>query len=82
MKTILSWINRKIERRSLRELEGIPLLWLLYQPNKPEPNMEYRLHPSIRQDEYLKKQFKDIADYLRANYTDEWEHLEEEELKD
>lgn len=72
---MLNWINKKLEKKSLNELGGIPILWLVYQPNKPEPNMEYKLHPSIKHDEYLKNQFKEIADYLRENYCDEWNYL-------
>lgn len=74
---MLSWINRQLERKSVKKMGGIPLMWLIYKIDQPEPNMEFRLHPSIEHDEYLKKQFGDIADYLRDNY-DEWNYLKED----
>lgn len=60
--SLLDWINRKLERKSIDEMGGIPLMWLIYQPNKSVPNMEFRLHPSIKHDEYIGTRFKEIAD--------------------
>ena len=52
-------------------------MWLIYKVDQPEPNMEFRLHPSIEHDEYLQRRFGDIADYLRDNYS-EWDYLRED----
>lgn len=75
---MLDWINKRLERKSMNKMGGIPLMWLIYQPNKPEPNMEFRLYPSIKHDEYIGTRLKEIADYLRENYCDEWDYLKSE----
>ncbi len=74
---MLDWINRRLERKSVKKMGGIPLMWLIYKVDQSEPNMEFRLHPSIEHDEYLQRRFSDIADYLRDNYN-EWDYLKED----
>ena len=69
------FLLRFFEKRSAKKLGGVPLLWMIYKPDQPIPNMIFKLHPSIEQDEYLNKQFKEISDYLREKYCDEWEYL-------
>ena len=32
------------EKKCQREMGGIPMLWVVYKPEKPVPNMEFRLH--------------------------------------
>lgn len=60
------------EKKCKKKLGGIPLLWLIYQTDKEPPNIIFNLHPDIKHDLYLNKQFTEIADYIRENYKDEF----------
>ena len=61
------------ENRARKKMGGIPLMWLVYKPELEAPNMIFNMHPSIMKDEYLNIRMKEMADYLRENYTDEWD---------
>lgn len=58
------------ERKCKRKMGGIPLLWVIYQPQNPVPNIVFKLHPMFTGDQYLNQQFKEIADYMRSNYAE------------
>ena len=58
------------EKKCQREMGGIPLLWVIYKPEKPVPNMEFRLHPMFIEDEYLNCIFKEAANYMRDKYLE------------
>lgn len=69
---LLDKIIKYYEIRCKKELGGIPLLWVIYKTDKEPPNIIFNLHPDIRHDDYLNKQFTEIADYIRENYKDEF----------
>jgi len=58
------------EKKCQRKMGGIPLLWVIYKPEKPVPNMEFRLHPMFIEDEYLNYIFKEAANYMRDKYLE------------
>jgi len=49
---------------------GIPILWVIYQPDKPVPNMAFRAHPMFSGDAVLNAKCKDIAEYMRDKYLE------------
>ena len=42
---MLNRLIDKLEKKCQRKMGGIPMLWVIYKPDKPVPNMEFRLHP-------------------------------------
>lgn len=58
------------EKKCQRKMGGIPLLWVIYKPEKPVPNMEFRLHPMFNGDKFLNDIFKIVADYMRDRYLE------------
>lgn len=69
---LLDKLVKRYENKARKKVGGIPLIHLIYKPEKEIPNMIFYMHPSIKQDEYLNVRMKEIADHLRENYTDEW----------
>ena len=70
---VLDKLVKYFENRARKKMGGIPLMWLVYEPELEAPNMIFNMHPSIIKDEYLNIRMKEIADYLRENYTGEWD---------
>lgn len=64
----LNWLVKLAERRCYRKLGGIPIMWILYKPHIPKPNVFFNLHPTLRQDEQLTAMFQEIADRIREVY--------------
>ena len=69
---LINKLIKYLENRAKKKLGGIPLMWLIYNPEQPIPNMIFKLHPSIEHDEYLQREFKAISDYVRDKYSHEW----------
>lgn len=67
---MLNWLEKVLEKRAIRKLGGIPLLWIIYKPELKEKNVIFHLYPSIKHDEYLNSKFSEIADYIRENYPE------------
>jgi hypothetical protein len=67
---LLNRLIDKLEKKCQRKMGGIPMLWVIYKPDKPVPNMEFRLHPMFKDDIALNTAFKDIADYMRDKYLE------------
>lgn len=72
--SLLGYLMNKLtdhwEKKCQRKMGGIPLLWVLYQPEKPIPNILFRPHPMFNGDEQLKQQCKVLADYMRETYPE------------
>lgn len=51
-----------------KKMGGIPLLWVIYQEDKPKPNVIFKLHPMFKGDWFLNETFEMVADYMRNNY--------------
>ncbi len=60
----------KLLRKLLIRKQGIPLMYVLYKPWKAKPNVNFKMHPNIKRDEYLKFMFTEIADDIRTKYGD------------
>jgi len=71
---MFNWFLTKLtdhwEKKCQKEMGGIPMLWVIYQPDKPVPNMIFRLHPMFNGDMILNAKCKDIAEYMRSNYSE------------
>jgi hypothetical protein len=67
---MLDWLTKIMEKRAIKRLGGIPLLWITYKPELKEKNVIFHLHSSIKHDEYLNQTFSEIADYIRENYPE------------
>ena len=66
----LSWMERRAEMKCRRKLGGIPVLMVLYQPEKPKPNVVFQCHPALEDDEYLMAEFAVIAEHIREVHSD------------
>mgnify|MGYP001136349720 CR=1 FL=1 len=58
------------EKKCQREMDGIPLMWVLYQPQNPIPNILFRPHPMFTGDEYLNTLCKEMARHMRETYPE------------
>jgi len=71
---MLNWFLTKLtdhyENKCKKEMGGIPLLWVIYHPDKPIPNIDFRPHPMFTGDMFLNEKCKEIADYMRNNYLE------------
>ncbi len=72
MKWLLNKLEKYYRRKSYRKNNGVLIMWAVYRPDLPEPNVFYNLHPDIERDEYLEPRFKEIAEHIRKYYSD-WE---------
>ncbi|NLF83449.1 MAG: hypothetical protein GX568_05655 [Candidatus Gastranaerophilales bacterium] len=71
---MLNWFLTKLtdywEKKYQKQMGGIPMCWVIYQSDKPKPNMVFSLHPMFADDELLNSTFKGIADYMRDKYLE------------
>jgi len=71
---MLNWFLTKLtdhwEKKCKKNMGGIPLLWVIYDPEKPKPNIHFSIHPMFSGDAILNGKFKDIADYMRDKYLE------------
>jgi len=71
---MLNWFLTKLtdhwEKKCQKEMGGIPMLWVIYQLDKPIPNMIFRLNPMFHGDSILNAKCKDIAEYMRDKYLE------------
>ncbi len=61
----LQWLVDTAERRAIRKLGGIPILWVIYKPWEPEPNIYFHTHGVDKRLDGLMQQ---MAEHIRANY--------------
>jgi len=75
---MLNWFLNKLtdhwEKKCQKKIGGIPMLWVIYEPDKPVPNMIFYPHPMFSGDTILNAKCKDIADYMRSNYLEKGEY--------
>ena len=64
---ILDWLVHYAERRAIKRIGGIPLMWIIYKPDKDPPNVIYNFHPDIEQGP-LKEQLQKTADMVREQW--------------
>ena len=71
---MLNWFLTKLtdhwEKKCKKKMGGIPMLWVIYQPDKPVPNMIFKLNPMFSGDAFLNENFKQVAEYMRRNYLE------------
>ena len=77
---MLNWFLIKLtdhwEKKCQKEMGGIPLLWVIYDPDKPKPNILFKLHPMFSDDKALNSAFKGVAEYMREKYLEKEEEDE------
>ena len=71
---MLNWFLTKLtdhwEKKCKKKMGGIPMLWVIYQPDKPIPNMIFKLNPMFHGDVLLNDTFREVADYMRDKYLE------------
>lgn len=71
---MFNWLLDKLtdhwEKKCQRRMGGIPMCWVIYHPDRPIPNIDFRLHPQFTDDEWLHDTFRDVAYYMRDNYLE------------
>ena len=65
----VSWAKR----RATRKLGGVPVVWVLYRPWEPPPNVYYHVNPECKKDLWLAERMREMADYIRENYFNDEE---------
>ncbi len=68
------WFLSKLEKyyrwKAYRKHNGVLIMWAVYRPELPEPNIFFSLHPDLKHDDYLKPRFGEIAEHIRQHYGD------------
>lgn len=60
MKNLIQWAIHRLTNKS------IPILWIELKGNMEEDNsFEAHIHPTLRDDIYVKKYLEDLCNYLR-----------------
>jgi len=71
---LLNWLPTKLtdhwEKKCKKQMGGLPLLWVIYHPDRPVPNIGFKLHPMFTGDEFLKHLFNIAADHMRDKYLE------------
>jgi hypothetical protein len=70
MNWFLSLLEKYYRRKSYRKNNGILIMWAVYRPELPTPNVFFKLHPDLKHDDYLKPKFGEIAEHIRKYYGD------------
>ena len=74
MTSIERWLKNKL----VKKMNGIPLVYIVYEPQKPEPNViTHYVHPDIRNNKELDELLKKVADKTREFYASNTGLLEE-----
>ena len=71
---MLNWLLDKLlnrwEKKCKEKMGGIPLLWVIYHPERPIPNIDFSPHPMFRGDAILNGKCKEMAEYMRDKYLE------------
>ncbi len=70
MNWLLSILETYYRRKSYRKNKGVLIGWIVYRPGKEPPNVFFEVHPDIKEDDYLRPRFREIAEHLRRYYGD------------
>ena len=65
---LIDWYLAYAERRARKRMGGVPIMWMLYSPDKEPPNVFTHLHPDIEQDEELHEAFRAAAKLVRERW--------------
>ncbi len=66
----LNILEKYYRRKSYRQHNGVLMVWVVYNPDLPEPNVFFNLHPDLKHDDYLKEKFQYVAEHIRQHYGD------------
>jgi hypothetical protein len=63
----------KLSKKLTNNYEEVPLLWVMFNLNKYQKEGEkgscdLRLHPTLKDDPFIKEQLNGLVDHIRANY--------------
>lgn len=65
---MLNLLTRLSEKYARWRLGGIPLMWIIYKPDKPKPNVIVNLHYAIKMDAELTRKFAELAEMIRERW--------------
>ena len=70
-------IIKALEKKTIKENDGIPIMYLIYDPTKPIPNMfYYSIHPDFHGYGKIEELSKALAYEAREFYEQRPEELE------
>jgi len=66
---MINFINKKLTKNYTE----VPLFWVdfnleKYEKYGAENSCMVKIHPSLKDDEYVKQTLNDLVDYIRSNY--------------
>ena len=68
---------KRLEKKTIKANDGIPIMYLIYDPTKPIPNMfYYSIHPDLRGYGRIEELSKALAYEARAFYEQRPEEIE------
>lgn len=65
---MLNFLSRLPEKYARWRLGGIPIMWIIYKPHLPVPNVVVNLHFEIEQDAELTRKFTELAEMIRERW--------------
>ena len=65
---MLNLLSRLSEKYARWRLGGIPIMWIIYKPHLPKPNVVVNLHYEIEQDAELTRKFTELAEMIRERW--------------
>jgi len=74
---LIDKITDRLEKKLIKKERGVPILYVVYDPTKPEPNVTYhQIHPELQENKLIKDLSKQLAGAVRHYYHNHPEKLE------
>lgn len=75
---LIDRITDRLEKKLIKKEGGVPILYVLYDPTKEEPNATYhQVHPELQQNKLIKDLSRQLAGAVRMYYHNHPDKLEE-----
>ena len=65
---MLNLLSRLSEKYARWRLGGIPIMWIIYKPHLPVPNVVVSKHPDIEVDAVLSDKCAELAELIRERW--------------
>ncbi len=65
---MLDILVRLSEKYARWRLGGIPIMWIIYKPDLPKPNVIVNIHPDIKADAEISDKCVELAELVRERW--------------
>lgn len=75
---LIDKITDRLEAKLIKREKGYPIMYVIYDPTKKEPNVTYHsIHPELQRNAMIKLLSEMLADAVRDYYSNYPEKLDE-----